>query len=108
MNSLDNADKQVLEAAIRDLFGKVGKEPVVAPIINCVSRTNIEVAENFLTNYNATILDIAEVSIGNDVMIGPNTRFAKINHPIKPKRRRDDLGVARLVIIDNDECSGVM
>ncbi|SPT61577.1 Galactoside O-acetyltransferase [Aerococcus viridans] len=92
VNSLDNADEQVLVAAIRDLFSKVGKAPVVAPIFTCGSRTNIEVAEDFLTNYNATILYIAEVTIGNDVMIGPSTMMAKINHPIRPKGCCDDLG----------------
>ncbi|MBR2130456.1 maltose acetyltransferase [Aerococcus sp.] len=93
-NSLDNADKHVLEAAIRDLFGKVGKELVVAPIFNCGSRTNIEVAENFLTNYNATILDMAKVTMGNDVLIGPNTMISTLNHPITPKGRHDHLGLA--------------
>lgn len=92
LNSVDTSDKEALDEAIRNLFGKVGKEPVMAPIFNCDSGANIEVGDNFLANYNVTILDVAKVSIGADVMIGPNTMIAKIKHSIGPKRRRDDLG----------------
>lgn len=102
LNSVDTSDKEALDEAIRNLFGKVGKEPFVAPIFNCDSGANIEVGDNFLANYNVTILDIAKVTIGNDVMIGSNTMISTVNHPITPKRRRDHLGIASPVIIGND------
>lgn len=102
LNSVDTADHDALEAAIRNLFGKVGKDPFVAPIFNCDSGENIEVGDNFLANYNVTILDIAKVTIGNDVMIGPNTLISTVNHPITPQGRRDHLAVASPVTIGND------
>ncbi|MGH2063563.1 hypothetical protein ACRCJW_03405 [Aerococcus urinaeequi] len=50
--------------------------------------------DNFLVNYNMTILDTAKVTIGNDVLIGPNTMISTLNHPISPKGRHDHLGIS--------------
>ena len=53
-------------------------------------------------NYNGIILDVAEVRIGHHVMIGPNTMITTVNHPLTPQGRRDNLGIAKPVIIGND------
>lgn len=94
LNSVDASDKEALDEAIRNLFGKVGKEPFVTPIFNCDSGANIGVGDNFLANYNVTILDMAKVTMGNDVLIGSNTMISTLNHPITPKGRYDHLGIA--------------
>jgi maltose O-acetyltransferase len=99
---VDTSDNDALDAAIRNLFGKVGKDPFVAPTFNCDNGTNIEVGDNFLANYNVTILDITKVTIGNDVMIGSNSLISTVNHPITPQGRRDHLGIASPVTIGND------
>lgn len=49
-----------------------------------------------------TILDIAAVTIGRYVMIGPNTLIATVNHPISALGRRNHLGIAKPVTIGND------
>lgn len=94
LNSVDASDKEALDEAIRNLFGKVGKEPLVTPIFNCDSGANVGVGDNFLANYNVTILDMVKVTMGNDVLIGPNTMISTLNHPITPKGRHDHLGIA--------------
>lgn len=50
---------------------------------------NIHVGNNFLTNYNVTILDIAPVNIGDYVMIGPNSLLTTIGHPTEPQKRKE-------------------
>ena len=55
--------------------------------------------ENFLANYNVTILDIARVTIGDYVMIGPNTLITTVNHPLSPRKRRGHIGQAKPVTI---------
>ena len=60
------------------------------------------VGKSFLTNYNVTILDIMPVTIGDYVMIGPNTMISTVNHPISPMGRRKHLGVGKPVTIGND------
>lgn len=88
--------------AIRALFGSVGANTTVLPMFNCDYGKNIHVGENFLVNYNVTILDIAPVWIGDYVMIGPNTLITTVGHPLSPLGRRKHLGVAKPVRIGND------
>lgn len=58
--------------------------------------------DDFLTNYNVTILDIAPVTIGDHVIIGPGTQIITVNHPLSPSGRRKSLGIAKPVTIGND------
>ena len=102
LNQADQTDSGAVEAAIRELFGSAGKDPSILPGFACDNGKNIHEGEEFLVNYNVTILDIAPVSIGDYVMIGPNTLITTVNHPISPKKRRRHLGQAKPVVIGND------
>ena len=72
LNAIPVTDDEAREAAIRELFGEVGRYPTVLPVFNCDNGRNIRVGHEFLTNYNVTILDIAPVTVGDHVMIGPH------------------------------------
>lgn len=102
LNAIPVTDDEAREAAIRELFGAVGRYPTVLPVFNCDNGWNIRVGHEFLTNYNVTILDIAPVTVGDHVMIGPNTLITTVNHPLSPKGRRAHLGQAKPVKIGND------
>ena len=78
------------------------KNLVVLPVFNCDNGKNIHVGDYFLANYNVTILDIREVTIGNNVMIAPNTLITTVNHPLNPMGRRKHLCIAKPVKIGND------
>lgn len=48
---------------------------------------NTSVGENFFANYNCTILDVAPVTIGDNVMFGPNVTIATPVHPLVADER---------------------
>lgn len=102
LNSIDGADTEGKEAAIRELFGSAGKEPMVLPMFSCDTGKNIHVGDYFLANYNVVILDIAEFRAGDYVWIGPNTLITTIGHPLSPKGRREYLGIAKPVVVGSD------
>lgn len=102
LNDTDVSDYATKDKIIRQLFGSVGKRPVLLPTFVCDNGKNIHVGDNFLANYNVTILDIVEVRIGSHVMIGPNTLITTINHPLTPMGRRKNLGITKPVTIGND------
>lgn len=102
LNGIDVRDEKTREAAIRELFGSAGASPAVLPGFHCDSGRNIHVGDEFLTNYNVTILDIMPVHIGNHVMIGPNTLITTVNHPLSPASRRKHLSIGKPVTIGND------
>lgn len=102
LNSISAADYEARETVIRNLFGKVGKNPVILPRFVCDNGKNIFVGDNFLINFNGVILDIAPVTIGDNVMIGPNTLIITVNHPLKASERRNHMAIATPVTIGND------
>ena len=101
-NSISPNNFEEQEKTIKELFGSTGKHVYIQPRFNCDNGKNIHVGEDFLTNYNVTILDIAPVHIGDYVMIGPNTMITTVGHPLSTKGRRKHLGIAKPVNIGND------
>ena len=102
LNAIPVTEEAAREAAIRELFGSAGSNPTVLPVFSCDNGKNIHVGENFLANYNVTILDIAPVKIGDYVMVGPNTLITTVNHPLSPRKRRQHIGQAKPVTIGRD------
>ena len=85
-----------------ELFGKTEENVSICPGFMCDNGKNIRVGKNFLANYNVTILDIMPATIGDYVMIGPNTLISTVNHPITPLGRRKHLGIGKSVTIGDD------
>ena len=60
------------------------------PPFYCDYGYNIEIGENFYSNYNLIILDCAKVTIGNNVLIGPNVGLYTAGHPIHHELRNQE------------------
>ena len=63
------------------------KNIMVVPPFYCDYGSHIEVGENFFANYNCTILDVAPVKIGDNVLFGPNVSLYTAGHPLHPVSR---------------------
>lgn len=70
-NQIDATNPDAQTAKIQEILGSYGRNLSVQADFNCDNGRNIHVGDNFLSNYNLTILDIAPVHIGDNVMIGP-------------------------------------
>lgn len=89
------------EEIIKNLFGTVGVNPSIEHNFHCDLGYNIHVGDNFYAGYNCTILDMAEVRVGDNCMIGPNVGIYTAGHSIEPKdRNRSGYGIP--IIIGND------
>lgn len=101
-NQIPATDPAAQTAKIKEILGQHGKRVSVQATFNCDNGQNIHVGEDFLSNYNLTILDIAPVNIGSHVMIGPNVDIYTVNHPLQAIERRDYLAQAQPVTIGDD------
>lgn len=101
-NAIDDTDYDAQAAFLEKMLGAKGEKVWIAKTFNCDNGKNIFIGNNFTGNYNLTILDIREVWIGDNVMIGPNTLITTVNHPLTPMGRRQHLGIAKPVRIGND------
>ncbi|MCP9198608.1 sugar O-acetyltransferase [Gramella sp. GC03-9] len=84
------------------LLGSTGKKFHIEIPFYCDYGYNIEIGENFYSNYNCTILDCAKVKIGDNVMLAPNVSIFTAGHPIDAEMRNTGLEYAIPVSIGNN------
>ena len=80
-------DGEKIEQGIRNILGKAGKNVNILAPFHCDYGRHIEVGDNFMANYNCTILDVGRVVIGDNVMFAPNVSLFTAGHPIHPDSR---------------------
>ena len=101
-NSLAEDDLEKQHEVLTEILGSVGEKVWIAKHFCFDNGKNIFIGNNFTGNFNLTILDVKEVYIGDNVMIGPNTTITTATHPITPKGRREHLAQGKEIKIGND------
>ena len=101
-NEIDDSDRQKQYDFLGEMLGSVGEGVWIAKTFSCDNGKNIFIGDNFTGNFNLTILDVKEVYIGDNVMIGPNTTITTVGHPLSTKGRRNHLAKGEEIRIGND------
>ena len=57
------------------------------PPFHCEYGNHIEVGENFYAKVNCIMLDVGKITIGDNVLFGPNVSIYTAGHPIHPESR---------------------
>lgn len=102
LNSTLPSKRREREEIVRQIVGSIGSKFTIHSPFRCDFGFNISIGENFVGNFNLTILDEAKVTIGNNVFIGPNTTICTIIHAYDAPSRNEGIMCARSVrICDN-------
>lgn len=72
---------------LREILGSAGKNIRVESPFHCNYGWNIEVGDNFYSNFNCIMLDVGKITIGSNVMLGPNVAIYTAGHPLHPVSR---------------------
>jgi len=89
INRLTFDDADEVRALFSELTGrKVDDSFRLIPPFYTAFGLKIRVANRVFINQNCTLYDLAEISIGDDVMIGPNVSIITEGHPVAPSQRR--------------------
>ena len=72
---------------IRKVFAEVGNNCYIEPPFHANWGCNMHVGNNFYSNFNLTVVDDADIYIGDNVMIAPNVIIATGTLLICPKLR---------------------
>ena len=75
------------DAIIRKVFAEVGENCYIEPPFYANWGCNMHVGKNFYANFHLTVVDDADIYIGDSVMIAPNVTIATGTHPICPELR---------------------
>ena len=89
---------EIDRATLRELLG-ADSDAWLEPPFYCDYGYRIALGERVYANHNFVVLDCAEVTVGSDVMIGPNVTLATAAHPLDPFERASGEEFARPIRI---------
>lgn len=92
---------EVMQIA-RDVLGSTKKEFYIEAPFYVDHGWNIHVGENFYANTNLIILDQCNVTIGDNVFIGPRVSLYCATHPIDSFVRKQGVESGKPIYIGND------
>lgn len=101
-NNLRPTDVEKRNEIIKNLFGKTKNTFFIEPPFRCDYGYNIEIGENFYSNYNLIILDCSKVIIGDNVLIAPNVGIYTAGHPLHYEMRNEGYEYAFPIFIGNN------
>lgn len=91
-NQTFSTQMQERQEMMKDMFGAIGENCYIEPpIFANFGCKHVFFGNNVYVNFNATLVDDANIYIGNDVMIAPNVTIASATHPIDPELRKQAL-----------------
>lgn len=101
-NSLPPSKKVERKRIIKDMLGSIGEDFTIHSPFHCDFGKNIHIGEHFIGNFNLTILDEADVIIGNNVFIGPNSSLCTVIHAFDAAQRNAGIMRALPITIGNN------
>lgn len=101
-NNLRPSQMVEQKAILHELLGGHGEWFQINQPFRCDYGTNIFIGENFFANFNLTILDEAEVRMGDNVFIGPNVSIYTACHPLDAETRNKAIEWSEPVTIGNN------
>lgn len=102
LNHSRDEEESLRRDIIAQLFAAHGQGLWIEPPFYCDYGVNITLGERVYFNFNCVLLDPAAITIGSDVLFGPNVQVYTATHPLDWRVRRQWLESARPIIIGSD------
>jgi maltose O-acetyltransferase len=87
---------------LRQLLGALGDATELRPPLFCEYGYQLRVGARTFANFGLMALDVAIITIGDDVQIGPNVQLLTPTHPVEPASRRSKLEAAEPITIGDN------
>jgi maltose O-acetyltransferase len=102
LNAMDPNDGAGRRGILTELLGGFGDDSHVRPPFRCDYGFQTFIGARTFVNFGLVCLDVATVTIGDDVQIGPNVQLLTPTHPIAAGLRRQKWEAARPIVIGDN------
>ncbi|WP_277986089.1 maltose acetyltransferase domain-containing protein [Nocardioides zhouii] len=99
INHTDPTDSATLRELFTELLGHYGDGAEIRPPFQCDYGYQTSFGARSFANFGLVVLDVATVTIGKDVQIGPGVQLLTATHPLEPGPRRDKWEAAEPITI---------
>ncbi|SFZ90878.1 maltose O-acetyltransferase [Flaviramulus basaltis] len=101
-NNLSEEHLEERQNILYKIFKNADENLIVEPPFHCDYGTNIKAGKNLFMNFNCCILDVAQVTIGDNCMFAPHVQIYTATHPLEFKLRNSGKEYAKPVTIGNN------
>ncbi len=101
-NASAPGDGLVRRRILEELLGSLGEDSMIRPPFYCDHGYRISVGAHCFVNSGLVALDVAKITIGDDVQIGPNVQLLTPTHPTDPELRRNKWESSEPITIGNN------
>lgn len=102
LNTMDPTDHDGVRSTLVELLGAFGAGSEIRPPFHCDYGYQTHIGARTFANWGLVSLDVAPVTIGDDVQIGPNVQLLTATHPVEPGPRRDKWEAAEPIVIGDN------
>nr|WP_246650924.1 sugar O-acetyltransferase [Nonomuraea guangzhouensis] len=101
-NATSARDPQERRRLLAELLGAVGEGTEIRPPLRVDYGGNIRIGARSFANFGLVALDVAPITIGDDVQIGPYVQLMTPTHPVDPELRRAKWEAAEPITIGDN------
>jgi maltose O-acetyltransferase len=101
-NHLRPTDHEAKEVVLKELLGFKGRDVYMNQPIYVDYGKHIFIGDHFFSNYDCTFLDVAKITIGNNVMFGPKVSLLTATHPLDKTVRNEQYEYGLPITIKDD------
>ncbi|MGH3508063.1 MAG: sugar O-acetyltransferase [Nocardioidaceae bacterium] len=102
VNTMDPNDHDRRRNLLTELLGAFGEGSEIRPPLQCDYGYQTFFGARSFANWGLVSLDVATVTIGDDVQIGPNVQLLTATHPLEPGPRKDKWEAAEPIVIGDN------
>ncbi|WP_433055200.1 sugar O-acetyltransferase [Dactylosporangium sp. CS-033363] len=102
INALPAGDGETKRKLLTELLGGFGDETEIRAPMQFDYGYQTRVGARSFVNFGLVCLDVARVTIGDDVQIGPNVQLLTAWHPVDPQARRDKWEAGSPIVIGDN------
>jgi maltose O-acetyltransferase len=102
INRTPAAEPEVQRRLFSELLGSYGEGSEIRPPFYCDYGWQTHVGARTFANFGLTVLDVAEVRIGDDVQIATHVQLLTATHPLAPEPRRAKWESAEPITIEDN------
>jgi maltose O-acetyltransferase len=87
---------------LTELLGAVGEDTYIRPPLRVDYGSHLRIGARTFANFGLVALDVADITIGDDVQIGTNVQLLTPTHPVDPEPRRQKWEAAKPITIGDN------
>ena len=84
---------------LQELLGAFGTDSEIRPPFSCDYGHHIRIGARTFVNFGLVALDVARITVGDDVQIDPNVQLLTPTHPVEAEPRRGKWEAAKAITI---------